>query len=234
MIARPVPEMAKGSRLAGKRVLVTQSSMFMGPAIIDLFSREGAIIVADDRDLKPPAAASQLIAEAGQVDVLIVNLAIDNPRALAHETSDEEWALVYDTLVHPTYRLIRAVLPQMMARRSGKIIVVGSAAALRGTARRSCYGSARGAQHSFVRSAAIEAAPHNVQINATGQIFVENPTYFPPEVLQSEALKQRLKDVPAGRVSTGGEAAAFLLYLAGPESDFITGQVFAYAGGWVT
>jgi 2-keto-3-deoxy-L-fuconate dehydrogenase len=233
MIAKPRPDMAKGSRLLGKRVLVTQSSMFMGPAVIDLFSKEGATVIADDRDLKPPAAASQLIAEAGQVDVLIINLAIDNPRAPAHETSDEEWALVYDTLVHPTYRLTRAVLPQMMARKNGKIIVVGSAAALRGTARRSCYGSARGAQHSFVRSAAIEAAPHNIQINATGQIFVENPTYFPPEILQSKALKQRLKDVPAGRVSTGEEAAAFLLYLAGPDSDFITGQVFAYAGGWV-
>jgi 2-keto-3-deoxy-L-fuconate dehydrogenase len=233
MNARPKPEMAKGSRLAGKRVVVTQSSIFMGPAVVDLFRSEGAIVIEDDRDLKPPAAASQLIAEAGQVDVLIINLAIDNPRALAHETSDEQWTLVYDTLVHPTFRLARAVLPQMMARRSGKIIVVGSAAALRGTPRRSCYGSARGAQHSFVRSLAIEAAPHNIQVNATGQIFVENPTYFPPEILQSEALKQRLKDVPAGRVSSGGEAAAFLLYLAGPESDFVTGQVFAYAGGWV-
>jgi 2-keto-3-deoxy-L-fuconate dehydrogenase len=79
----------------------------------------------------------------------------------------------------------------------------------------------------------VEVAPHNVQMNATGQIFVENPTYFPPEVMQSDELKQRLKDVPGGRVARGDEAAAFLLYLAGPESDFLTGQVFAYAGGWV-
>ena len=75
-------------------------------------------------------------------------------------------------------------------------------------------------------------APHNVQVNATGQIFVENPTYFPPEYVKSDDLKQRLKEVPAGRLSTGREAAAFILFLAGPEGDFLCGQVFAYAGGW--
>ena len=96
-------------------------------------------------------------------------------------------------LVHPMHRLARAVLPQMIERRSGKIVVVGSAAALRGTPRRSCYGAARGAQHSYVRSLGVEVAPHNIQVNATGQIFVENLTDFPPEVMKSEELKQRLK-----------------------------------------
>ena len=234
MIGRAHPNQVVGQRLAGKRAVVTQASAFIGPAIVDLFRAEGAHVIADDSDLMVRERASQLIHEAGRVDVLVINLALDNPRALAHETTDAQWALVFDTLVHPMHRLVRAVLPQMTERRSGKIVVVGSAAALRGTPRRSCYGSARGAQHSYVRSVGVEVAPYNVQVNATGQIFVENPTYFPSEVMQSEELKQRLKDVPAGRVSRGEEAAAFVLYLAGPESDFICGQVFAYAGGWVT
>ncbi len=120
----------------------------------------------------------------------------------------------------------------MIERRGGKIIVVGSAAALRGTPRRSCYGAARGAQHAYVRSLGVEVAPHNVQVNATGQNFVENPTYFPPEVVGSPELQTRLLDVPAGRLSTGREAAAFLLFLASDESDFLCGQIFPYAGGW--
>ena len=91
---------------------------------------------------------------------------------------------------------------------------------------------ARGAQHAYVKSVGVEVAPHNVQVNATGQIFVENPTYFPADYVQSEALKERLKEVPAGRLATGHEAAAFILFLAGPESDFFCGQIFAYAGGW--
>ncbi len=233
MSGRARPQQVVGQRLAGKRVVVTQASSFMGPAIAELFNAEGAQVIADDSDLMVRERAAQLIKEAGLVDVLIINLALDNPRALAHETTDAQWVTVFNTLVHPMHRLTRAVLPQMIERRSGKIVVVGSAAALRGTPRRSCYGSARGAQHSYVRAVGVEIAPFNVQINATGQIFVENPTYFPPEVMQSEELKLRLKEVPAGRVSRGDEAAAFILFLAGPESDFISGQVFAYAGGWI-
>lgn len=228
------PEQVPGHRLLGKRVVVTEASSFMGPATVDVFREEGAHVIADERDLRPVTAAADLIASAGPVDVLIINLAIDNPRTLAHETSDDQWSDVFARIAHPTHRLVRAVLPQMIARRSGKIVVVGSAAALRGTPRRSCYGAARGAQQAYVKAVGVEVAPHNVQINATGQIFVENPTYFPPAVMQSEELKQRLNDVPARRVATGREAAALLLFLAGPESDFINGQVFAYAGGWVT
>ena len=220
-------------RLVGKRIVVTDAEDFMGPAITSLFAEEGADVVADKRDLRPGAAADELISEAGRVDVLIANLSITNPRALAHETSDAQWAEVFDRLVHPLHRLCRAVLPQMIERRSGKIVVVGSAAALRGTPRCSCYGAARGAQHAYVRSLGVEVAPHNVQVNATGQIFVENPTYFPPSVIGSPELKARLLDVPAGRLATGREAAAFILFLASAESDFFCGQIFPYAGGWV-
>lgn len=222
-----------GGRLSGRRVLLTEANDFMGPAVAELFSREGGEVYADTSDLTQAGRCEALVAEVGRVDVLVLNLSIPNPRALAHQTTDEQWHSVFDKIVTPTHRLVRSVLPQMIARRSGKIVVVGSAAALRGTPRRSCYAAARGAQHAYVKSVGVEVAPHNVQVNATGQIFVENPTYFPPEVMASAELKERLKDVPAGRVSTGEEAAAFLLFLSGPESDFICGQVFAYAGGWV-
>jgi 2-keto-3-deoxy-L-fuconate dehydrogenase len=205
----------------------------MGPAVEELFRKEGADLVADRSDLTAPGRCEALIGETGRVDVLIANLSIPNPRALAHETTDEQWHAVFDRLVHPLHRLVRAVLPQMIERRSGKIVVVGSAAALRGTSNRSCYGAARGAQHAYVRSVGVEVAPHNVQVNATGQIFVENPTYFPPGYVGSPELAERLKEVPVRRLSTGREAAAFLLFLSGPESDFFAGQIFPYAGGWV-
>jgi 2-keto-3-deoxy-L-fuconate dehydrogenase len=222
-----------GGRLDGKRVVVTEADDFMGPAVIGLFSEKGATVFADRRDLTDPAAASALISETGHVDILVVNLSIPNPKALAHETTDEQWTKVFDKIVHPTHRLVRAVLPQMLARRSGKIVVVGSASALRGTATRTCYGAARGAQHAYVRNVGIEVAPYNVQVNATGQIFVENPTYFPPEVYGTLQLSEQLKQVPSGRLATGREAAEFILFLSGPESDFFVGQIFAFSGGWV-
>lgn len=218
--------------LSGRRVLLTEAGDFMGPAIAELFAEAGADVIADTSDLTDPARPAQLVANAGRVDVLVANLSIPNPRALAHETTDTQWADVFNRLVHPLHRMVKAVLPQMIARKSGKIVVVGSAAALRGTERRSCYGAARGAQHAYVKNVGVEVAPHNVQVNATGQIFVENPTYFPPDYVNSDALKERLKEVPARRLATGREAAALILFLSGPESDFICGQVFPFAGGW--
>ena len=62
-------------RLEGKRVVITQASTFMGPAIAEVFSEEGADVIADDRDLTRPTAAQHLINDAGKVDVLIANLA---------------------------------------------------------------------------------------------------------------------------------------------------------------
>ena len=220
-------------RLKGLRAVVTEADDFMGPAVVDLFQQEGATVLADRSDVTEPMAANALVAGAGRIDVLIVNLSIPNPRALAHETTDEQWSRVFEKLVHPMHRLVRAVLPQMIERRAGKIVIVGSASALRGTPTRTCYGAARGAQHAYVRNVGIEVAPHNVQVNATGQIFVENPTYFPPEVIGSARLAEQLKTVPAGRLATGVEAAEFILFLSSPASDFFVGQVFAYSGGWV-
>ena len=149
----------------------------MGPAIADVFSEEGAEVVTDARDLQPVNAAAALIAETGHIDVLIVNLIAPDPRViLEQDTTEELWQTMFDTMVHPLYRLAHAALPQMRQRRSGKIVVMGSANALRGTNNRSAYSAARGAQASYVRCVGVELAPYNVHINLIAQFFVENPT----------------------------------------------------------
>jgi 2-keto-3-deoxy-L-fuconate dehydrogenase len=94
----------------------------------------------------------------------------------------------------------------MLARRAGKIIVVGSAAGLRGQPHRQTYSAARGAQQAYVRSVGVEVAPFNVQVNATEQSFVENPSYLPPDYIATAEFMERMRDVPAGRLATGGEA----------------------------
>jgi len=234
-----LPPTARGSedgmpdRLKGKRVLVTDAEEFMGPDVIELFREEGAEVIATTRDLRDTAACRALITEVGQVDVLMANLAGGTDRYAITETPDDELDRLHARMVRPLDALTRAVLPQMMARRRGKIVVIGSATGMRGQPSRAAYSAARGAQHAYVRSVGIEVAPHGINMVATGQTFVENPSYFPPEYQATEEFQARLKGLPAGRLSTGREAAMFLLALAGPESDWMFGQVFAYAGGWV-
>lgn len=218
--------------LGGKRVVITQARDFMGPALIERFAAHGAEIIHDTRDLKEHSAAERLITEAGQVDVLVANLMLRNPRTSVVDTTDEHWSALFAAMVDPLHRLVRAVLPQMIERRSGKIIVMGSANGLRGSVPRAAYSAARGAQLAYVKSAGIEAAPHNVQINAIAQNFVANPTSYPESETMAPEFAKRLEDVPSGRLAAGWESAALAVFLAGSGSDFFVGQIFPFSGGW--
>ena len=220
--------------LTGKRILVTHSDRFMGPVLCETMTQSGAELIASDLDLTESAEVSQLVDEAGKIDCLIANLAMPAPQTLASEVSDAEWSSVFRTMVDPLHWLVRAVLPQMMDRGHGKILLMGSASALRGINRTSSYCAARGAQISFIQAVGVEVARHNVQVNAIAQNFVDNETYFPKEVQQNPAFQKRLKsEVPLGRLVGKHEDAAFAAYLCSDAADCFVGQIFPVCGGWV-
>jgi len=220
--------------LQGLRVLVTQSRDFMGPVLCEVLAEAGAEVIADDSSLDDPQAPAALLARAGRVDVLVANLALAAPSTPATDVVDDEWRLVFSHLVDPLPRLVRAALPQMVERRSGKILVLGSASALRGMKCASTYSAARGAQLAYVQAVGVEVAPHNVQVNAIAQNFVDNPTYFPPEVQALPKFQERLKrEVPLGRLVGAREDAMFAAYLCSNAADCFVGQVFPVCGGWV-
>lgn len=222
-----------GDSLKGQRVLITQSADFMGPALCEAFAAHGALVVADTRALDAPGAVHDMLQAAGEVQVLIANLGVPAPSTPAHLVSDAEWRHAFAHMVDPLPRLAREVLPGMLARRAGKIVVMGSATALRGQRRTATYSAARGAQLAWVRAVGAEVAPYNVQVNLIAQNFVDNPMYYPPEVQALEAFQQRLKrEVPAGRLATPQEDALFAVFLAASEVSFITGQGIAFSGGW--
>src|SRR5688572_29796821 len=110
--------------LRGKRVLVTQAAEFMGPTLCEVFAEQGAEVVASDEPLVDPGSAARVVAEAGTIDVLVANLALRAPDTPAADVTDDEWRRVFAALVDPLPRLARAVLPQMIARRSGKVLVI--------------------------------------------------------------------------------------------------------------
>lgn len=221
------------ARLTGKRVLVTQADDYMGPITLEVFAEQGAEVIADTSDLTDPARAAALIEETGHIDVLVANLAAPaNLGIAAADMPEDTWQAMFDVMVHPLHRLTKAVLPQMVERQKGKILVYGSATGVKGMAGITAYSSARHAQVGYVRSTGAEIATHNIQMNLIAQNFVENPVYFPPEFTQTPEFKELLKNVPAGRLATAREDALFAVFLASDESDFFVGKAIPFSGGW--
>ena len=216
-------------------MLVTQARDFMGPALVEGFLEHGAEVLTGDEPLSEAGAAEKLVRSSGDVDVLIANLSFPAPTTPAAEVGDDEWREVFAHIVDPLPRLVRAVLPQMTARGSGKVVVMGSAAALRGMRNSSTYSAARGAQVAYVRAVGTEVARLGIQVNLIAQNFVENQTYFPDEVRSLPAFQERLRrEVPVQRLGTPREDAMLAVFLASDECRFMVGQSLPFAGGWVT
>jgi NAD(P)-dependent dehydrogenase (short-subunit alcohol dehydrogenase family) len=221
-------------RLAGKRVLVTQAEDYMGPATIELFREEGADVIADNSDLTQPDRCEELISSSGEINVLIANLASPNFTGIpVTELAADDWHCTFDMMVHPLHRLCKAVLPQMIAKQAGKIVVFGSATALKGMPTVTAYSAARAAQSGYIRSLGVEVAKHNIQANLIAQNYVENPVYYPPQLREKESFQKSLaRQVPLGRLATAREDALFALFLASQESNFFVGQSIPFSGGW--
>jgi 2-keto-3-deoxy-L-fuconate dehydrogenase len=221
--------------LLGKRVLVTQADEFMGPALCEVFSEQGAQVVRSTRELSSPGAAGEVVGSAGEIDVLVANLSILAPSTPAAVVQEPEWRSVFAALVDPLPRLVSAAVPVFGQRGGGKILVMGSASALRGMKRASTYSAARGAQLAYVQAVGVELAGQKIQVNAIAQNFVDNPTYFPPEVQANPKFQERLaREVPLGRLVAAREDALFAAYLCSTAADCFVGQVFPVCGGWAT
>lgn len=219
----------------GKRVLITQADRLMGPAITKCFEENGAEVIGDDQDYtSDPDLPARIVSQAGHIDVLVVNLRPSEISASAiDETEEHSWRRMFEELVHPMMRFSRAVLPQMVERKRGKIVVVSSAIALRPIDQLSTYCAARGAQNAYVKAAGQESARSNVQINAVGQNWVLGG--YPDDFMNSDRNRRRVqREVPAMRLGQGWEQAELVLFLASNRSDFMSGQVIPFAGGWVT
>ena len=121
--------------LSGQRILVTQAQDFMGPALCQELRACGAEVIADDRVLTAPQYALAMIDAAGPLDALVINLALPAPSTPVTLIDEAEWQQVFEVMVDPLPRLVRAVVPGMKARGGGKIVVMGSASALRGMKR---------------------------------------------------------------------------------------------------
>jgi 2-keto-3-deoxy-L-fuconate dehydrogenase len=123
----------------------------------------------------------------------------------------------------------------MRPAKRGKVINMSSAAAFPGLANYAAYSAARAGVNGLTKAVGREVAREGIQVNAIAQNYVENPTYFPPELVNDpQSLARMVKHIPAGRLARGEESARLAVYLASDDADFFVGQVVPFAGGWVT
>ena len=139
---------------------------FTGPAVNAQFEAEGATVIADTDSHRTADRPGRCRCRREARRRPRRNLVARWPPAAPTETTDERGLAMFDALVHPTMRFVRAVLPQMFERRAAKIIVVTSAAPLRATPHSDAYSAALRAQNGYVESVDADVARHNVQLNA--------------------------------------------------------------------
>ncbi len=96
-------------RLSGKRVLITCADQYMGPAISRLFKAEGGHLVTSENPLLDQESVDELIKGAGSVDILVANFSEPPRTAPVDRIDDEDWHVLFDKLVHPLMRIVRAV-----------------------------------------------------------------------------------------------------------------------------
>ena len=221
--------------MENRTVLVTCVQKYMGEAIATKFKTMGFNVLTDDRPLVSQSECEAVIQSSGTIDVLVVNLAEPPKSSPVQVIENDDWDTLFKVLVDPLMYLVRATTPQMLERKSGKIIAVTSAAPLRGIANNSAYCAARGAQNAFIKAVGIELARSNIQVNAIAQNYINNNTYYPDRLLTDEKFLDHIcKNVPTNKVGSAEETAELASYLASEKCTHIIGQIIPLAGGWVS
>ena len=223
-----------GDDLKSKRVLVTQSNDFMGPALCQAFESYGATVIASEIPLLTNTTVTNLEKEIGSVDIVVANLMSPNFGQCVFSTDDVEWHNHFRYMVNPLPWLAKTFMPSMIEKGNGKFIVMSSVTAQRyvpdtvGAA----YAAARGAQISWAQAVGVEMAQRNIMVNAIAQGFVDNPTFYPADVKDNEDIKNHLNLIPAKRLGKSEECTSLAIYLASDDSNFLIGQCLSVSGGW--
>jgi 3-oxoacyl-[acyl-carrier protein] reductase len=181
--------------------------------------------VADIEQIKSGFKA--ILEKFGKIDILVNNAAITRD-GLAMRMKPDDWDAVIRTNLTGAHFCIQQVLHPMMKARAGRIINISSVVAESGNAGQANYVASKGGLIGLTKAIAIEIASRNITVNAIAPGFIETPmTAVLPDKVKEE-LKVR---IPLGRLGTGRDVAAAIVFLASDEAAYITGHVLDVNGG---
>lgn len=147
-----------------------------------------------------------------------------------HLTTPEEFAQTINQNLTSAFLAARAVIDTMRARQSGSVVLVSSVAARQGLTNHEAIAAAKAGLDGLVRAAAITYARQSIRFNAVAPGLVETKLAAP--LLRTDAARSFSESMhPLGRLGKPEDVAAAIAYLLGPESSWITGQVWAIDGG---
>lgn len=243
--------MTLGTRVA----LVTGGSSGLGRAIVTALAHAGVAVAFTYRanaasaqslvdELSPArslialpgsvdseADVARFIAEAvarfGRLDILVNNAGIIRD-SLVLRMRPEDWQAVIETDLTGALRCCRHAIPHLLAAGGGRIINIASVAGVVGSAGQANYSAAKAGLIGLTEALARELAPRGVTVNAVAPGTIDAGIVAG---LPEEARRRLLAMIPMGRMGTAEEVAALVVFLAGPQAGFITGQTIAIDGG---
>jgi NAD(P)-dependent dehydrogenase (short-subunit alcohol dehydrogenase family) len=243
--------------LEGKRALITGGDSGIGRAVAVAFAKEGAdvaiaylsehedaantlklveaagrrcvLIPGDlgDRD-HCASVVERTVSELGGLDIVVNNVAYQQPVDSLEELSEEQWQHTFDVNIHSYYRITKAALPHL--REGSSIINTSSVNGLRGNKALIDYAATKGAINAFTYSMAQNLVERGIRVNAVAPGPVWTPLI--PATMPEEKVEQFGKQVPMKRAADPDEIApSYVFFAAGRLSSYYTGEVLAPIGG---
>ena len=257
-------------RLTDKVTVITGPAKGMGRAVTLAFAREGAKLVLAGRDtaaIAAVAAEAQALGVAaivqpcdltdsnqtaalaqaalqafGRIDVLVNIAGGSGPIGkTGWETTPEEFDEIVALNMKGCFNTMRAVLPAMIAQRGGKVVNVGGTFGMRGRAGRMAYSASKWGLRGITKSFALEAGPHNINVNCVAPGMVDGPRFREKvcanmakklNITLEEAMQRHAADYALRRVSQDDDVADACLFLASERARQITGVDLPVDGGW--